>query len=156
MNTIIEQRRPGFLISTDPTRLQTDVIHAFLSERSYWAKGRSVETVQRSIDHSLCFGLYAIENMPDGTDSATQIGFSRVVTDYATFAWLCDVFIIESQRGRGLSKWMVETVVAHPDLAGIRRIVLATQDAHELYHKYGGFEILNNPERWMARFNPNV
>ncbi len=147
----IELRRPGYLISTDPARLQIEVIHQFLAERSYWAQGRPLEVVRRAIEHSLCFGVYAVTTQPDGSESAAQVGFARVVTDYATFAWLCDVFILETHRGQGLSKWLVETVVTHPCLAGLRRILLATRDAHELYRKYGGFELLSNPERWMIR-----
>jgi GNAT superfamily N-acetyltransferase len=101
--------------------------------------------VQRSIEHSLCFGVYA---------GGEQAGFARVVTDYATFAWLCDVFILEAYRGRGLSKWLVETIVAYPDLAGLRRFLLATRDAHSLYQHYGGFTPLQAPDRWLERFNP--
>jgi len=140
--TTIEHQRDGYTISTDKTRLDTGLIHNFLSEDSYWAQDRPYDVVERSIDHSLCFGVYA------GTE---QVGFARVVTDYVTFAWLCDVFIVESHRGRGLGKRLVETVVAHPDLDGIRLFSLATRDAHELYRRYAGFEPLEVPEKWMAR-----
>ncbi len=142
---IIESRRGNSLISTDPARLQVDVIHHFLSVESYWARGRSLETVQTAIQHSLCFGVYTEDR---------QVGFARVVTDYATFAWLCDVFILESARGHGLGKWLIETVVTHPAMVPLRRMLLATRDAHELYRHYGGFETLENPDRWMARINP--
>jgi GNAT superfamily N-acetyltransferase len=98
--------------------------------------------VETAIANSLCFGLFR---------GAEQVGFARVVTDYATFGWLCDVFVDEQHRGRGLGKWLIETVVAHPDLASIKRLLLATSDAHELYRRYGGFEPLQNPERWMGR-----
>jgi GNAT superfamily N-acetyltransferase len=121
------------------------VIQAFLSQRAYWARGRALETVRRSIENSLCFGVY---------DGDQQVGFARVVTDYATFAWVCDVFILETHRGRGLSKWLIETVVAHPDLRGLRRLLLATRDAHELYSRYGGFGPLSAPDRWMERVDP--
>jgi GNAT superfamily N-acetyltransferase len=134
-----------YTISTDKTRLDIALIHRWLNESSYWAQGRSLETVQKSIENSLCFGVY---------EGAQQVGFCRVVTDYATFGWLCDVFVIESYRGRGLSKQLIQAVVTHPDLQGIRRLLLATRDAHELYRRYGGFETLKNPERWMDRFNP--
>ncbi|MFZ6029627.1 MAG: GNAT family N-acetyltransferase [Chloroflexota bacterium] len=137
--------RDGYTISTDRERLDIHGIHRWLNESSYWAQGRPLETVQRSIDNSLCFGVY---------DGEQQVGFCRVVTDYATFGWLCDVFVLESHRGRGLSKWLIETVVAHPDLCNIRRLLLATRDAHTLYRRYGGFESLQNPERWMDRFKP--
>ena len=135
-----ELQRDGYLISTDPARLDLDVVHGELS-RSYWAAGRPREVVARSLQHSLCFGLYHGE---------AQVGLARVVTDYATFAWLCDVFIQEPHRGRGLGVWLIETVVAHPELQGLRRFLLATRDAHELYRKHG-FAPLSAPERWMAR-----
>jgi GNAT superfamily N-acetyltransferase len=140
--TTIEHQRDGYTISTDKTRLDIGLIHDFLSEDSYWAQDRPYDVVERSIDHSLCFGVYA------GTE---QVGFARVVTDYVTFAWLCDVFIVESHRGRGLGKWLVETIVAHPDLDGIRLFILATRDAHELYRGYAGFEPLEVPDKWMVR-----
>ncbi len=142
MHTVEEQRN-GYTLSTDPARLDISAIHDYLSQRSYWAQGRSRQVVERSITNSLCFGIYA----PDGS----QVGFARVVTDYATFAWLCDVFILENARGLGLSKWLVQAVTAHPDLQGLRNFVLATRDAHELYRRYGGFESFQSPERWMAR-----
>ncbi len=138
---IIEDRRGDYLLSTNPARLQIDVIHRYLSEVSYWAKGRPLEIIKKSIEHSLNFGLY---------HGGKQVGFARVVTDYAFFAWLGDVFVLEEERGRGLGKWLVESVVAHPDLATIKRFLLATNDAHELYRRYGGFEVLPNPERWMT------
>jgi GNAT superfamily N-acetyltransferase len=143
--TPFEQRRDHFLISTDKARLDIALIHKFLSASAYWALGRRLETVRKSIEHSLCFGLYEHDR---------QVGFARVVTDYATFAWLCDVFILESYRGHGLSKWLVQCVIGHPDLQGLRRFMLATRDAHELYRTYGGFQNLQAPERWMERFNP--
>ncbi len=141
MEAIILHRGP-FTISTDPTRLDIDVIHDWLAHRSYWAQGRTREAVARSIEHSLCFGVYEGEQ---------QVGFARVVTDYVTFAWLCDVFILESHQGQGLGKWLVESVTSHPDLQPLRRILLATRDAHELYRRYGGFTGLAAPERWMER-----
>ena len=140
--TTIEHQRDGYTISTDKTRLDIGLIHDFLSEDSYWAQDRPYDVAERSIDHSLCFGVYA------GTE---QVGFARVVTDYATFAWLCDVFVVEPHRGQGLGKWLVETVVAHPDLDGIRLFILATRDAHELYRRHAGFEPLEVPEKWMVR-----
>jgi GNAT superfamily N-acetyltransferase len=137
-------QRDTYTISTDRERLDVAMIHRWLNESSYWAQTRSLETVQKSIENSLCFGVYEGEQ---------QVGFCRVVTDYATFGWLCDVFIIESHRGRGLSKWLIESVVTYPDLQ-LRRLLLATKDAHELYRRYGGFDTLKNPERWMDRFQP--
>lgn len=137
-----EERRPdGYSISTDKARFDVGLIHNWLSRRSYWAEGRPFEVVRRSIDASLCFGVYA---------GREQAGFARVVTDGATFAWLCDVFILEEHRGRGLGKWLIESVVGHPDLQGLR-VYLATRDAHELYRRYGGFQALPAPDRWMVR-----
>lgn len=141
----LDRQRDGFTISTDKARLDVDLIHAFLSERAYWALGRSRARVEASIANSLCFGVYT---------AAQQVGFARVVTDGATFAWVCDVFILEAQRGHGLGKWLVETIIAHPDLQGLRRMLLATRDAHELYRRFGGFTPLRTPERWMERADP--
>lgn len=138
--TLFERICGDCTLSTDPDRLDLAFVHDFLSRSSYWARGRTLAAVQRSMEHSLCFGLYA---------GRQQVGFARVVTDYATFAWLCDVFVAEAQRGQGLGKWLVESVVTHPDLRGL--FVLATRDAHDLYRRYGGFEPLQSPERWMAR-----
>ncbi len=129
-------------ISTDRSRLDIAYIHRYLSEECYWSIGRSRAVVEKSIANSLCFGVY---------DGDRQMGFARVVTDYATFAWLCDVFVDAAYRERGLGKQLVESVVAHPDLQGMRNFILATRDAHELYRQYGGFEALAAPERWMAR-----
>ncbi len=129
-------------ISTDRSRLDIAYIHRYLSEECYWSIGRSREIVEKSIANSLCFGVY---------DGGRQIGFARVVTDSATFAWLCDVFIDAAYRGRGLGKQLVETVIGHPELQGMRNFILATRDAHELYRQYGGFEALAAPDRWMVR-----
>lgn len=137
---IYEQRRDGYTISTDPARLDLDAVAEALGD-SYWAAGRPREVIARSLDGSLCFGLYQGE---------AQIGMARVVTDRATFAWLCDVYVLEAHRGRGLGKWLIGAVVAHPDLAGLRRFLLATRDAHGLYRQHG-FETLGAPERWMER-----
>ena len=129
-------------ISTDHTRLDIAYIHRYLSEECYWAIGRSREVVEKSIANSLNFGVY---------DDDRQLGFARVVTDYATFAWLCDVFIDAAYRGQGLGKRLVAAVVADPELQGLRNFILATRDAHALYRQYGGFEPLAAPDRWMAR-----
>ena len=126
------------------------MIHDYLSNTSYWAAGRTLEVVQRSIENSLCFGLYKTS----ADTSEQQIGFARVVTDYATFAWLADVFVLEEYRGQGLAKWLMEVIIAHPQLQGFRRWLLATRDAHELYRRFG-FSELNEPARWMERFDPN-
>jgi GNAT superfamily N-acetyltransferase len=144
--TDIEHHRDGYSISTDKAKLDVGLVHEYLSERSYWAQGRPLDVVETSIEHSICFGVY---------DGDRQVGFARVVTDHATFAWLCDVFILESHRGCGLGKWLVECVVAHPDLREFRNFLLATRDAHELYRRYGGFESLEKPEKWMRRSAPS-
>jgi len=125
-------------ISTDKSKLDLAIIHQFLS-RSYWAEGIPLEVLRKAIDHSLCFGVY---------DEACQVGFARVVSDFATFAYLADVFILESHRGRGLSKLLMQEVMQHPDLQGLRRFSLATRDAHELYRQFG-FTDLSRPDRQM-------
>src|SRR5580700_4752433 len=125
-----------YLISADPTKLDLDLIHKFLSEHSYWARGIPRDVVARSIANSLCFGVYSVENKASNP-SRRQVGFARVTTDRATFAYLGDVFILSEHRGRGLSKRLMEAVLAHQDLQGLRRWMLATADAHELYRKFG-------------------
>jgi len=141
-----EELKKEYSISTDPSKLNINVIHNYISNESYWGKGRSLEVVKKSIENSLPFGIYYKDEM---------IGFARVVTDYATFGWIADVFILEEHRGKGLSKWLMETILSHPKLQGFRRWVLATKDAHDLYRKFG-FRELNKPERWMERPDPNM
>ncbi|HEY6929850.1 MAG TPA: GNAT family N-acetyltransferase [Thermoanaerobaculia bacterium] len=140
-----EWRRDTYAISTDRGRLDRTVIHHFL-EGSYWAKGIPREIVDRCIENSLCFGLY---------DGARQIGFARVVTDLSTFAYLADVFVLDSARGRGLGVWLIETIMRHPQLQGLRRWMLATADAHGLYRKFG-FTALSRPERMMEITDPDI
>jgi GNAT superfamily N-acetyltransferase len=137
-----EWHRGDFTISTDPGRLNLDMIHEFLSKEAYWALGRSRDRVERSIRHSLNFGLYHL---------AEQIGFARVVTDRATFAWLADVFVLPDFREQRLSKWLMTVISEHPELQGLRRWILATRDAHGLYRQFG-FEPLSAPDRFMERF----
>lgn len=132
----------NYSISTDRSKLDLAVVHDYLSNHSYWAQGRSLETVRRSIENSLCFGVFLGDQ---------QVGFARVVTDYATFAWLCDVFILDSHRGKGLGKQLIQCVVEHPLLEELGIFILATGDAHELYRRYGGFDGLQAPEKWMVR-----
>ena len=143
---VAEFRRGEFLISTDPARHDLDVIYNFLTN-CYWAKGIPRDVVARSIEHALCFGVY------DG--SGAQVGFARVVSDFATVAYLGDVFVLESHRGRGLSKWMMECILQHPALQNLRRWILLTRDAHELYRKYG-FTALKSPDRYMELHRPDV
>lgn len=134
-----EVRDGDVLISTDPTLLDRDMMHRFLTERSYWAGDLSREAMDRSLENSLCFGVY---------EAGRQAGFARVVTDFATFAWLADVFVLEEHRGRGLSKKLVAAILAHPGLQGLRRFMLATLDAHGLYEQFG-FRRVDPPERFM-------
>lgn len=141
-----EWQKDEFTISTDRTRLQVEAIHKFLIEESYWATERTPAQTAKAIDNSLPFGVYRGE---------IQIGFARVVTDYATFAYLGDVYVVEEFRGRGLSKWLMEVIVSHPDLQNFRRWILATRDAHALYEKFG-FAALKHPARWMEKAAPNA
>jgi GNAT superfamily N-acetyltransferase len=146
LETIVEHRRGEFLISTDPARLDLDVIHGFLTN-CYWAKGIPREVVARSIEHALCFGIY------DG--SGAQVAFARVISDFATVAYVGDVFVLDSHRGRGLGKWLMEAITAHPSLQGLRRWILTTRDAHGLYSQVG-FTPVKFPERYMERHDPHV
>ncbi|CAI2291801.1 Histone acetyltransferase HPA2 and related acetyltransferases [Vibrio parahaemolyticus] len=136
----------GYRVSTDKSHLNFEVIYEFISE-SYWASGIPKHTLEKAISNSLCFGVY------DSHDF--QVGFARLITDKATFAYLADVFIVEMHRGKGLSKWLVERIVSHPDLQGLRRMVLATRDAHGLYAQYG-FQPIENPEILMQIWHPDV
>jgi len=138
MPQTLEVKKDNFTISTDPSRLDMDAIADMLT-RAYWALGRPRERTERAIANSLVFGVY---------DGDKQIGIARIVSDYAIFAYLCDVFIHEDYRARGLGKWLMETVRSHPDLQGLRRWVLATHDAHGLYKQYG-WTPLENPQNWM-------
>jgi GNAT superfamily N-acetyltransferase len=138
-------RQGDYLVSTDPSLLDAALIQDFLANRSYWATGRPLDVVRRSLANSLCFGLY---------ERNRQVGFARVVTDRATFAWLCDVFVLEAYRGRGLSKWLVQCVLEHRDLQGLRRFLLGTRDAHTLYARYG-FTPLADASRFLEVFRDN-
>ena len=136
-----DSRNSQYWITTDDRKLDLDAIHAYLS-RSFWAEGIPKATVARAIENSLCFGLF---------DGSQQVGFARVVTDRATYAYLCDVYVLETHQGRGLGKWLIETVMAHPDLQGLRRFQLVTRDAHGLYSRHG-FAAPEHPERHMEIF----
>lgn len=138
-----EATQGEYSISTDRSKLDLDLIHEFLSERSYWAVGRPKDLVAKSIEHSICFGIYAKDS--------SQAGFARVVTDLSTFAWICDLFVLEAYRGHGLGKWLIKSIVEYPDLRNLRRHMLVTRDAHRLYREYGGFVPLQHPDRWMER-----
>ena len=143
---VTEHRRNEFLISTDPARLDLDVVHTFLTN-CYWAKGIPREIVVRSIKHALCFGIY------DG--GGAQVGFARVISDFATIAYVGDVFVLETHRGRGLGKWLMQCIVQDPALQNLRRWILTTRDAHGLYSQVG-FTPVKAPERYMELHWPNV
>jgi GNAT superfamily N-acetyltransferase len=140
------QQLAGYEISDDKTRLDVDVIHGYLTKHSYWAAGIGRSVVEKSIEHSLCLGVY---------HEGAQVGFGRVVTDRATFALLADVFVLDAHRGKGLSKWLMQCVVDHEELQGLRRLLLLTLDAHGLYAQYG-FTPLAAPERFMEILKTDI
>jgi len=143
---VTEYRRGEFLVSTDPERLSLDVVHGFLTN-CYWAKGIPREVVERSIEHSLCFGIYEA--------NGAQVGFARVISDFATIAYIGDVFVLDSHRGRGLGKWLMQCITQHPSLQNLRRWILTTRDAHGLYSQFG-FTPVKSPERYMELHRPDV
>jgi GNAT superfamily N-acetyltransferase len=143
---IITEKKGDFIISTDKTRLDISIIHDFLANQSYWSRNIPFEKVKTAIDNSLNFGLFQKDK---------QIGFARVVSDFSTVAYLGDVFVLEEYRGLGLSKWLMEKVMTHPNLQGLRRWILLTSSAHELYKKYG-WASLANPGRWMEKHDPDI
>lgn len=136
-----------YLISTDIDKLQIDMIHSYLTKEAYWTTGRTRAMTEKSIKHSLCFGVYHHDQ---------QVGFARVVTDHTIFAYLCDVFILNKYQGHGLGKWLTETILKVLDDEGVRWTMLATRDAHGLYEEYGDFQKLFLPEKWMGRVNPRL
>jgi len=141
----IEFQRNQFLISTDPNRLDPTAIHNFLANESYWAKGIQREAVEKAIAHSLCFGLY---------DAEQQIGFARVISDYATYGYLDDVYVLAPYRGQGLGKWLMACVLAHPQLQTLRRFMLATRHAQAFYNQFG-FNALAFPQRHLEKLAPD-
>ena len=142
---IFERRRDHFCISTDPARLDLQAVHAYLS-RAYWSEGIPIDTVAKAIEGSLCFGLF---------DGARQIGLARVITDKATFAYLCDVYVLEEYRGQGLGKWLMDAVLLHPDLQNLRRFMLLTRDAHGLYEQFG-FTTVTQTRSYMEIAPPDI
>jgi GNAT superfamily N-acetyltransferase len=145
-NMVVEHRRGEFLITTDPARLDLNVIHGFLTN-CYWAKGIPRDVVARSIEHALCFGVY------DG--NRAQVAFARVISDFATIAYIGDVFVLETFRGRGVGKWLMECITSHPALQNLRRWILTTRDAHGLYSQVG-FTPVKAPERFMEMHRPDA
>ena len=144
-------KKNNYLISTDKSKIDIDYVHGFLSQ-SYWSPGVDIQVVKKAMKGSLCFGMYdsSKQTLPGGG----QVGYARMITDKATFAYLADVFIDKNYQGKGLGKWLIEVILAHPDLRGLRRILLATKDAHKLYEQCG-FTSINNPERYMV-YNPTA
>ncbi|UUC45397.1 GNAT family N-acetyltransferase [Flavobacterium cerinum] len=136
----------AFTITTDKSKLDINVIHRYLSGESYWSKDIPIERIQKSIENALCFGVYHNDQ---------QIGYAKVVSDFSTMAYLGDVFILESYRGQGLSKQLMETIMSHPELQNLRRWILLTADAHELYKKYG-WQPIASPEKWMEIHQPDI
>ena len=136
----------NFIISADKSKINLDVVHNYLATESYWAKNIPIDIVKTSIQNSFCFGIYTLNAQTKMIDE--QIGFARVITDCATFGYLADVFIVQEYRGKGLSKWLMKTILEHPQLQNFRRWLLATKDAHGLYEQFG-FKELTNPERYM-------
>lgn len=147
-----ERRQDDFTVSTDPHRLNLDAIHAALT-RMYWSEGIPKEIVERALRGSLCFGLYVQEDREGSRER--QIGLARVITDAATFAYLCDVYVLPEFRGRGLGKLLMQAVMEHPDLQGLRRFILATRDAHGLYRQLG-FSELQRPDLYMEILRPDL
>jgi GNAT superfamily N-acetyltransferase len=145
MDGCLEQHRGEFCISSDPDRLDLASIHDYLS-KSYWSPEISTEVIKRAIEGSICFGLF---------HGPSQIGFARVITDRATFAYLCDVYVLDAYQRQGLGTWLMEVVISHPDLRGLRRFVLVTRDAHRLYERFG-FLPLARPEGYMELHRPNI
>jgi N-acetylglutamate synthase-like GNAT family acetyltransferase len=137
--------KDGYLVSTDKSKIDVETVHHFLS-RSYWAENIPLDVVRKSIENSLCFGMYHEEKL---------VGFARAISDFATFAYLADVFILPEERGKGLSKWLLAIILEHPQLQALRRFTLATRDAHSLYAQFG-FSLFDKPERWMQKHDPDV
>lgn len=143
---IITETKGDFTITTERAKMDLSVIHNYLSNEAYWCKNIPLDRVKTSVENSLNFGLF---------HKGKQIGYARIITDFSTIAYLGDVFILEEFRGQGLSKWLMEKIMSHPNLQGLRRWVLLTRDAHELYKKFGWTNIVN-PEKWMEKTNLNV
>ncbi len=143
---IITQTKGAFTISTDKSKLDLNVIHHYLSQESYWSKDIPMERIQKSIDNALCFGIFHGDQ---------QVGYAKVISDFSTMAYLGDVFVLETYRGQGLSKWLMETIMSHPELQDLRRWMLLTADAHELYQKYG-WKPIASPEKWMEIHRPDI
>lgn len=145
MEGYVEQHRGEYCVSSNPDRLDLAAIHGYLS-KSYWSPGIPREVLRRAIDGSICFGLFK---------QNSQVGFARVVTDRATFAYLCDVYVLDAHQRQGLGHWLIQVVIDHPDLQGLRRFVLVTRDAHRLYKKFG-FLPLARPDGYMELYRPDV
>ena len=142
----MELTKDDYLLTTEKAKLDLSAIHHFLSTESYWARNIPYETFRRSAENSLCFGI-----LYDGR----PVAFARIISDFATVAYLGDVFVLPGHRGRGLSKWLLTTIMAHPDLQGLRRWILLTRDAHDLYRQFG-WQSIASPELWMEKHTPHA
>ncbi len=140
-----EWRKGEYLLSTDRSKIEVEIVHRFLTH-SYWAESIPLEVVERSINNSLCFAIHRHQKL---------VGFARVISDFATFAYLADVFILPEERGKGLSTWLIGTIMDYPELQGLRRFTLATRDAHGLYERFG-FTLFDKPGRWMQKHDPDI
>ena len=144
--TPVTYQKDDYLLTTDVSKMDVSAIHDFLCNESYWSKNIPFERVKKAVHHSLNFGVF---------HSGKQVGYARVISDYSTIAYLGDVYILNNFRGKGLSKWLMESVMNHPELQGLRRWILLTGDAHELYKKYG-WATIHKPELWMEKHQPDV
>ena len=154
MQTIYETR-DEYYITTDISELDVNIIHRYLSEESYWAKEIPKHVVEKSIANSLCFGLFCKDEQ--FIRGGRQVGFARLITDKATFAYLADVFVLKEHRGKGLSKWLMHTIQSHPELQNLRRWLLTTKDAHGMYEQLGWTKVPDDyVYRFMMRHNPDV
>lgn len=142
----ITATKDDYLLTTDKTKLDLHMIHKFLSGESHWAKNIPFDRVKKSVENSLCFGLFFNDN---------QVGFARVISDFSTIAYLGDLFILKEHRGKGLSRWMLEEIMNYPELRGLRRWILVTKDAHEVYQQYG-WAMVARPENWLEIHDPEV
>ena len=143
---IFDEKKDNYTLSTDKSKLDINLIHDFLCNKSYWAKGIPFDTVKTAIENSVCFGIYC---------NNKQVGFARVITDISTFGYIGDVFVIEEHRGKGLSKWLMECIMKHHELQGFRRWIILTRDAHDLYQKFG-FTLVKKPQNYMENHTPDI
>lgn len=150
-----DERLQGYVITNEKKLLNVDFIHSYLSNNSKWAHNIPREVVERAIEHSLCFGAFQTKGDQTSGDKLQQVGFARIVTDYATFAYWCDVFVVDEHRGFGLARWLMREMIDHPALQGLRKLALYTSKAHNFYRELG-FTPLQNPENWLELHRPDI